>query len=350
MGGVVAEADTVDLDQGVRASSGGTSAWLRLSHAPFSTERPPVRTAAAGPACPWPATRKGGVGRSPWPIRNRRRRVRLAAFADGPDQRLAAAHVAGGEHLAHVGGVGAGESVGRIAARVALDAAKASAPSHRADEAHGAAPGRRQVLRSLPARPLAVGHDAHLRSGSALFLLPTNSLVAMANCAAAPLRGWSWCAACISQYGQVSGLFSSRAAWASARTGDAGRAMAVAGAHAVAAGVAAADHDHACRVALIWPLSLSPATTLFCCGGTPWRSGCRPGRGPAPAGRGWFSAPPVSSTASNSAFSCSALMVLGPGVVGAPCCPGADPPARRCRSRPRPASARCGGRCGSSPS
>ena len=61
--------------------------------------------------------------------------------------------------------------------------------------------------------------------------------------------------------------------------------------------------------AVIWPLSLSPATTLFCCGRnsiakcTP--SSSRPGTGRSRL----VSAPPVSSTASNSACSCSALMV-----------------------------------------
>jgi hypothetical protein len=64
----------------------------------------------------------------------------LAAFADGPHhQRLAAAHVAGGKDLVHVGGVAAvalGAGLG-VAAGVLLDAEGVQHGGHRVGEAHG---------------------------------------------------------------------------------------------------------------------------------------------------------------------------------------------------------------------
>jgi hypothetical protein len=68
------------------------------------------------------------------------------------------------------------------------------------------------------------------------------------------------------QYGHVNGRSSCAGGMGhDLELGDTGRAMAVAGADAVAAGIAATDDDDMlARRRCSCPLSLSPATTLFC--------------------------------------------------------------------------------------
>ncbi len=179
----------------------------------------------------------------------------LAAFADRPHhQALTTAHIARGEHLGHIGGIASfvfGARLG-IAARVLVDAEGVEHTAHRMHEAHGQ---QHQIGRQ---GELAAGHFLHtavfpfdaaglelldlvlVLAGSGDELLGGHRPVARAAFFVAaggaqldrPVRPDQRLVLCLRRLRHDLEL------------GDAGRAVAVAGAHAVRAGVAAADHHH----------------------------------------------------------------------------------------------------------
>src|SRR6218665_2679371 len=175
---------------------------------------------------------------------------RLPALADGPDdQRLAPAHVAGGKDLGHVGGVAAvgfGAGAG-IATGILLHPKGVEHRRHRADEAHGQQHqvGREGLFRAVYFDQFAVlelhahgfqarhtafvadefpGGDGEL-ARAALFVAGTGAQLDRPVGPGPRACFFFW------RPGQA---LAPRAA---------GHATSAAGAHAVAAGVAAADHD-----------------------------------------------------------------------------------------------------------